>query len=263
MNLNDFVVVPNNTAKSVKLNARNLQELKMETVVLAQESTEMEDKLQQLKERMSKEKKERPPPPPLAPTKGMGIRTVPTRKNRLKGPTCGQCDVKAAGIMCAECSEDYCICCFAKFHQRGALKFHRIIPIQVSMIPRALSLPPLPLLLSVPKSKRASRFFHKENRSVEVVDEEQKGEKEQLPASLLSGLYDEEESARSFQEALRQGGREEREPVRVEFMEYTLTYMDRLLLKKHRRYTVNTMCGPHTHRIYTVYVRYVKAPVRE
>ncbi|XP_030007103.1 zinc finger B-box domain-containing protein 1 [Sphaeramia orbicularis] len=382
MNLNDFVVVPNNTAKSVKLNARNLQELKMETVVLAQESTEMEDKLQQLKERMSKEKKERvhsggfrwksgqsgplnsnamrinakrneenrlqklsagtvkirvlkdepltapaqPPPPPLAPTKGMGIRTVPTRKNRLKGPTCGQCDVKAAGIMCAECSEDYCICCFAKFHQRGALKFHRIIPIQAeiqthvntqdvvrcfqaqteSCYPSTVS-----SLKPSPKSKRASRFLsnsvtrqgdnvpenpndhiaehmqlhlepsqvfvvsHKENRSVEVVDEEQKGEKEQLPASLLSGLYDEEESARSFQEALRQwrgggggggggpmiegavwvpvqpaelsamatqtdlspdrGGREEREPVRVEFMEYTLTYMDRLLLKKHRR----------------------------
>ncbi|XP_040902534.1 zinc finger B-box domain-containing protein 1 [Toxotes jaculatrix] len=59
MNLNDFVVLPNNKAKSVKLNARNLQELQMETVTLAQESKEMEEKLQQLKESMSKEKEER------------------------------------------------------------------------------------------------------------------------------------------------------------------------------------------------------------
>ncbi|TNN82803.1 Zinc finger B-box domain-containing protein 1 [Liparis tanakae] len=59
MNLNDFVVLPNNKAKSVKLNARNLQELQMETVTLAQESNEIEEKLQQLKESMSKEKEER------------------------------------------------------------------------------------------------------------------------------------------------------------------------------------------------------------
>lgn len=38
---------------------RNLEELQMETVTLAQESKEMEEKLQQLKDSMSKEKKER------------------------------------------------------------------------------------------------------------------------------------------------------------------------------------------------------------
>lgn len=38
---------------------RNLHELQMETVTLAQESKEMEEKLQQLKESMSKEKEER------------------------------------------------------------------------------------------------------------------------------------------------------------------------------------------------------------
>ncbi|TKS81211.1 Zinc finger B-box domain-containing protein 1 [Collichthys lucidus] len=101
MNLNDFVVLPNNKAKSVKLNARNLQELQMETVTLAQESKEMEEKLQQLKESMSKEKEERGRP-------GNGKR-------------------------CAECTEDYCVGCFAKFHQKGALKLHRMIPIQTDL----------------------------------------------------------------------------------------------------------------------------------
>lgn len=38
---------------------RNLHEMRMETVTLAQESKEMEEKLQQLKESMSKEKEER------------------------------------------------------------------------------------------------------------------------------------------------------------------------------------------------------------
>ncbi|XP_071061275.1 zinc finger B-box domain-containing protein 1 [Pseudochaenichthys georgianus] len=147
MNLNDFVVLPYNKAKSVKLNARNLQVLQMETVSLAHESKEMEEKLQQLKESMSKEKEERgqsggfrwksgqsgslnsnstkknkenrlqklsagklkirvlkhepptapPQPPPLpSPT---GLRT--TRKSRLRGTHCGQCEVKTAGILSA------------------------------------------------------------------------------------------------------------------------------------------------------------------
>ncbi|CAB1440278.1 unnamed protein product, partial [Pleuronectes platessa] len=59
MNLNDFVVLHNSKAKSVKLNARNLQELQMETVTLSLESKDMEEKLQQLKQSMSKEKEER------------------------------------------------------------------------------------------------------------------------------------------------------------------------------------------------------------
>lgn len=47
------------------------------------------------------------------------------------------------------------------------------------------------------------------------------------------------------------GGGEGRVPVRVEFAENSLTYMDRLLLKKHRRYTDrqtdNIVHAPHIH----------------
>ncbi|XP_034149207.1 zinc finger B-box domain-containing protein 1-like [Esox lucius] len=58
MNLNDFVVIPKNP-KSVKLNARNLRELRLETVTLVEESKDMEDRLRQLRESMGREKEER------------------------------------------------------------------------------------------------------------------------------------------------------------------------------------------------------------
>ncbi|MEQ2243288.1 hypothetical protein ILYODFUR_005539 [Ilyodon furcidens] len=58
MNLNDLVV-PNNKTSSIKLNARNLQKLQLDTTTLASESKEMEKKLEQLKEDMSKEKEGR------------------------------------------------------------------------------------------------------------------------------------------------------------------------------------------------------------
>ncbi|XP_056297360.1 uncharacterized protein zbbx isoform X3 [Pseudoliparis swirei] len=343
MNLNDFVVLPNNKAKSVKLSARNLQELRMETVTLAQESNEIEEKLQQLKESMSKEKEERghsggfrwksgqfgslnsnavtnsvkknkentlqklsagkvkirvlkdepltaPPRPPPPRDR---------RKHRLRGTRCGQCEIKTAGVVCAECTEDYCIGCFTRFHQKGALKLHRMIPIQTDLqthvstrdvvscfqeqinpssdaatftshaVAKAMQLPPDPSQVLTEE--------HGEETKVDMIEHGQN-------MSFLKGEYNEAESARSFQEALRRwrgeksdgsgesmsedamwtpiqpavsvmatqadlspdrgavgrGGGEERVPVRVEFTENSLTYMDRLLLKKHRRTPVET-----------------------
>ncbi|XP_078102602.1 uncharacterized protein zbbx isoform X1 [Sander vitreus] len=390
MNLNDFVVLPNNKAKSVKLNARNLQELHMETVTLAQESKEMEDKLQQLKESMSKEKEERghsggfrwksgqcgslnsnaltngakknkenrlqklsagkvkirvlkdepltapPQPPPPPPPDTISRRT--TRKNRLRGTYCGQCEVKTAGLMCAECTEDYCIGCFTKFHQKGALKLHRMIPIQKdlqthvstrdvvscfqkqinpSSYPSTFINPnPSPNSNAItrrgdqspekgteavakpmqlhPNSSQVLAVNHRDKEKVEMIEEGQ--DERGFPTSLLRGEYNEEESARSFQEALKQWrgeksdeageptsedamwtpirpesqtsplsavsvsamatqadlapdrgdegrgreGGEGRVPVRVEFTGNNLTYMDRLLLKKHRRTPIET-----------------------
>ncbi|TDH15043.1 hypothetical protein EPR50_G00027180 [Perca flavescens] len=385
MNLNDFVVLPNNKAKSVKLNARNLQELHMETVTLAQESKEMEDKLQELKESMSKEKEERghsggfrwksgqcgslnsnaltngtknnkenllqklsagkvkirvlkdepltapPQPPPPSPLDTISLST--TRKNRLRGTYCGQCEVKTAGLMCAECTEDYCIGCFTKFHQKGALKLHRMIPIQkdlqthvstqdvVSCFQKQINPSsylstfinpnpnPSPNSNAItgtrrgdqspekgteavakpmqlhPYSSQVLAVDHRDEEKVEMIEEGQ--DERRFPTSLLRGEYNEEESARSFQEALKQWrgkkrdeageprsedamwtpirpvsvsamatqadltpdrgdegrgreGGEGRVPVRVEFTENSLTYMDRLLLKKHRRTPIET-----------------------
>ncbi|XP_032365349.1 mucin-12 isoform X2 [Etheostoma spectabile] len=375
MNLNDFVVLPNNKAKSIKLNARNLQELHLETVTLAQESKEMEDKLQQLKESMSKEKEERghcggfrwksgqcgslnsialtngakknkenrfqklsagkvkirvlkdeplsaPPQPPPPPPPDSSLWT--TRKNRLRGTYCGQCEVKTAGLMCAECTEDYCVGCFTKFHQKGALKLHRMIPIQKdlqthvstrdvvscfqkqinpSSYPRTFINPnPSPNSYAIarrgdqspekgteavakpmqlhPNLSQVLAVNHRDEENVEMIEESQ--DERGFPTSLFRGEYNEEESARSFQEAVKQwrgekcdeptsedamwtpirpvsvmatqadlapdrgdegrgrAGGEGRVPVRVEFTENSLTYMDRLLLKKHRRTPIET-----------------------
>ncbi|XP_008283748.1 zinc finger B-box domain-containing protein 1 [Stegastes partitus] len=389
MNLNDFVVLPNNKAKSVKLNARNLQKLQMETVTLSNESKEMEEKLRQLKDSMSKEKEERgqsrrfrwmsgqcgslssnsptnssmknmenklqklsagklkirvlkdePPtasplsPPPLQ-LSTSGLR----RKNRLKGTICGQCEVKTAGLMCAECTENYCIGCFAKFHQKGALKLHSMIPIQtdlqthvntrdvVNCFQRQINPSSHPGTFTSPNpspsatlnsnhiitSNAITRGGRDESpeKGTEVGDKHMKlhrdcsqvlvvnhGEEKTMvgrfeddnkgfPSPLLIGEYNEEESASSFQEALRQWrgeksdggeeeprtnvlwipvrpvsvsamatqadlppdreaegqrkeGREERLPVKVEFKENSLTHLDRLRLKKHRRTPTET-----------------------
>uniref|UniRef100_A0A671Y7N2 B box-type domain-containing protein n=1 Tax=Sparus aurata TaxID=8175 RepID=A0A671Y7N2_SPAAU len=395
MNSNGFVVLPNNKAKSVKLKARNMQELQLKTVTLGQERQEMEEKLQQLKESMSKEKEERgfsgwksgqcdslisnaltnstkkskeimlqklsagkvkirvlkdepltappqPPPPPPA------ISSRATRKNRLRGRYCGQCEVKTAGLMCAECTDDYCIGCFTKFHQKGALKVHRIIPIQtdlqthvstrdvVSCFQKQIdpssdpsnltnlnpssssSSSPKPSPSHTIKSNATTRERHGrpeegteavakpmqlhpdpsqvlavnqiKEKKVEMTEEGlNRGDERGVPTDLFSGEYNEEDSARSFQEALRQWrgeksdeagepmseeamwipvrpvsamatqadlasdrraerrgrrGGEGRVPVRVEFTENSLTYLDRLLLKKHRRTPIETYHPP-------------------
>uniref|UniRef100_A0A674DX41 Zinc finger B-box domain containing n=2 Tax=Salmo trutta TaxID=8032 RepID=A0A674DX41_SALTR len=356
MNLNDFVVIPNKP-KSVKLNARNLRELRMETVMLAQESKEMEDRLQQLRESMSLEKEERErfggsrwksgqagavnnhsakrnkesglqklsagkvkirllkdqPQPEvcrvLEKEKATAVLSggqVSSSKTRLRGKVCGQCEARAAGLTCAECGEDYCVGCFAKFHQKGALKLHRMIPIQteiqtsvstldvVSRFQRQVQPDPKPDSQTAGRgggargperrTQAAPAVTHthdaqgsqvlvvnplteEEEEFDELEDEE---EKEMLTTSLLGGEYDEEESALSFQEALRQwrgegGERGERgdaiwkpfhartvsvevmgtqsdlsdsgaeRPVKVEFTQHILSYMDRLLIKRHRR----------------------------
>ncbi|XP_060778977.1 zinc finger B-box domain-containing protein 1 isoform X2 [Neoarius graeffei] len=171
MNLNEFVVLPNKP-KSIKLNVRNLHELRMETAQLTQDNKDTEGRLQQLREVMSCEKEERvkndalhwksaqtqdgtrdkekklnknshskikiralkdepllvervPEPPPS--------KDGQSRKSRLKRKACGQCEAQTAGLVCAECAENYCVGCFAKFHQKGALRFHHIIPMQVEL----------------------------------------------------------------------------------------------------------------------------------
>lgn len=346
MNLNDFVVLPNSAAKSVKLNARKLQELKMVTGSLTEESDEMEEKLKRLKERMSQEKEERThsggfrwksghqslmnnassminskrndnrlqklsagrvkmlkdeprtaaPPPSPAP-----VGTMTTRRIKPRGTACGQCDARTAEVKCAECSEDYCIPCFSQLHQKGALKLHSAVPIQtepqthvsaqdvVSCLPTQPNPSSNPATFSSPNprpspthtQRAASDAFTdqrpghaaaarhtqiQDNRSQVLNIHNEENGKAENASSLLDGLYDEKESAKSFQEAVRQwrearpaqelmwtppvtvsdaptqadlspgaGGAGGRVPVKVEFAEYGLTLLDRLLLKKHRR----------------------------
>ncbi|XP_061924139.1 uncharacterized protein zbbx isoform X3 [Entelurus aequoreus] len=264
MNPNEFVGHPNSKSKSLQFSARNPQGLQIESVTLAQQGNVMEDMLKKLKESMKKEKGERghpgilqwkagqygsinscaPIPNPKKPQKlsagKVKIRVLkdepltapphlplcescccpqPPRQNKMKGPNFGQGDTATDRQMFAgDCGQD----------------------------------------------RRAAMTKKEQNVQKSFQD------------SLLGGDYDEEESARSFQEALKQWRQErsvgpeeqatmwtqtasksgvatqtgfpperdhERQgtgwgngkvPIKVEFHESRLTYMDRLLLKKHR-----------------------------
>ncbi|XP_016518521.1 zinc finger B-box domain-containing protein 1 isoform X2 [Poecilia formosa] len=336
MNLNDYVV-PNNKTRSVKLNARNLHKLQLDTTTLASESKKMEEKLKQLKENMSKEKEERrhfrdlrwkfgqcissisnpqpnsfkkindnkiqklpagkikirvlkdeplPAPPQSSssssiPNAGLGM----TKRTRVKGTISRKCEVKSTKLTDAQA---------------------QVISQDVSYFQRKINPGSFPGIYN-PDSSRSPDSNHsltfnaittredewpKNGTKVLVVKHGQEkavgvieDDKSELANSIFTGQYSEEESARSFQEALIQWrkersegkeslvttdvletsttpalvsatstqtdispGREadglEREgaegKLRVKFSENSLTYMDKLLLKKHRRTPVES-----------------------
>uniref|UniRef100_A0A672RVU6 B box-type domain-containing protein n=1 Tax=Sinocyclocheilus grahami TaxID=75366 RepID=A0A672RVU6_SINGR len=297
---------------------RNLQELRMETVQLDQHAKEMESRLEELRQRMNQEKEERDRcqwrtfikvpsyvgkimcrvlncvcvcitaaeqkqviAEPAAKVHGTN------RKLNLRGKVCGQCEVQLAGLMCAECGEDYCVGCFVKFHQKGALKRHRMVPVQAELqtpVSTRDVLGRLQQQVSSEENQHTRGASHKSadeseatekrsaprnlqpmsdnqmhhtqvlfvNDGVDVEDEEAAEEED---SSLLRGGFDEEESARSFQEALKEWRERGQRPVsvmetqtekgsqqliHVEFKEDTLSYMEKLLLKKHCRLALDT-----------------------
>ncbi|XP_030720110.1 zinc finger B-box domain-containing protein 1 [Globicephala melas] len=203
-------------------------------------------------------------------------------KPKIKGKVCGQCENKAALLVCLECGEDYCSGCFAKIHQKGALKLHRTTLLQAkSQI--------LSSVLDV-----AHQFIKKvnpdepkgENHSTKGISESQhktkslllQGSSSEVELSttkkeectntgdrpLCEGPFVEQASAQSFQEVLKQwrtGHHDDNEkqklhaakpesleecevqtnlriwtePLMIEFKEDSLSYMEKLWLKKHRR----------------------------
>ncbi|KAM7132254.1 zinc finger B-box domain-containing protein 1 isoform 2-T3 [Molossus nigricans] len=204
-----------------------------------------------------------------------------SEKPKIKGKACGQCEKKAALLVCLECGEDYCSGCFAKIHQKGALKLHRTTLLQArSQI--------LSNILDV-----AHRFIKEvnpdepkgKNHSTKEIIESQHKPKSPLPDAspemeistaqegectnpthrlLHEGSFDEEASAQSFQEVLNEwrngrhgnNGKQNspaaepdslgecevqtnlkiwREPLHIEFKEDSISYMEKLWLKKHRR----------------------------
>ncbi|XP_059587095.1 zinc finger B-box domain-containing protein 1 isoform X3 [Alligator mississippiensis] len=223
--------------------------------------------------------------PVKLPLKHKMSNVVATENPKMKGKVCGQCETKNALLVCLECGEDYCGSCFAKIHQKGALKLHRMIPLQAK--PNA----------SVGKLEVVHRFMKEVNPDESKMNHEQKkesstnqltsdtsssllmstisavefstsstwtGSENQDGRLLLHGTFDEDESSKSFQEALtqwRHGNHElkkkqnsikaeaesmgicevqthltlSREPVQIEFREDSLSYMEKLWLKKHRR----------------------------
>ncbi|XP_070609682.1 zinc finger B-box domain-containing protein 1 isoform X1 [Erythrolamprus reginae] len=198
--------------------------------------------------------------------------------------------MKTALLACLECGEDYCPSCFARMHQKGALKLHRttylkgkaripvgkleaaqqflktVNPLETNdfidngqgkkvtdAVEDIVAVPP-----ASPKMPTDNTEKHSTVSSVDWAEIQDGG-------FFLHGTFDEKESAESFQEALNQWrsgnssqkSKEERscqvgsensdtcqvqtsppimkKPVEIEFKEDSLNYMERLLIKKHRR----------------------------
>ncbi|XP_007502322.2 zinc finger B-box domain-containing protein 1 isoform X2 [Monodelphis domestica] len=204
-------------------------------------------------------------------------------KVKAKIKVCGQCENKYALLVCLECGEDYCSSCFARIHQKGALKRHRTTLLQTrAQILSRLDIAHRFLKEIYPEEAQDKQNLKKEVRknekapkttSQQINDSEvdptasQKAElTNETGGLLLQGSFDEEESANSFQEILsqwrnsNQENKEKevhqeaeispeqmeaseaqtnlkiwREPLKIEFKEDSLTYVERLWLKKHRR----------------------------
>ncbi|XP_038203867.1 zinc finger B-box domain-containing protein 1 [Arvicola amphibius] len=201
-------------------------------------------------------------------------------KPKTKKKVCGQCENKAALLVCLECGEDYCSGCFAKMHQKGALKFHRTTLLQAKsqILSNVLDVahqfikeanPPnegntSPEASSKSQEEPKAPLLQENSTEVETTAAEGGEGTNSRYKPLCEAPFDEEASAQSFREALTQwraGHQEENkqqnehaakpdsveecevqtnlkiwtEPINIEFTEDSLTYMEKLWLKKHRR----------------------------
>ncbi|MEE6501203.1 hypothetical protein FKM82_004101 [Ascaphus truei] len=327
----DFVTLPAaKSGNSTKLKTKNVRELRMETVQLEVQNQEMEQKLNQLRQSMSREKEERErsngyhwksgqlgslsnqnpnqenagkvssgriklkvlknliQDPEKQNAVSRSANVTATEKPKVKGKSCGQCETKSALLMCLECGEDYCSTCFAKIHQKGALKLHRTMPVQgrspagkldVShQLKKELNCDESREKLGTDKeisvnlvSTGVSSSVQKQNVSGEVSYSVSRKSELESGGSLLYGTFNEEKSAKSFNEALmewrnevhdnqerdivvetkREGtGNSEAQtiltvipkPLEVEFKEIGLSYLEKLMVKKHRR--INSPAKP-------------------
>uniref|UniRef100_A0A8C9ILB6 Zinc finger B-box domain containing n=1 Tax=Piliocolobus tephrosceles TaxID=591936 RepID=A0A8C9ILB6_9PRIM len=143
-------------------------------------------------------------------------------KPKINGKVCGQCENKAALLVCLECGEDYCSGCFAKIHQKGALKLHRTTLLQAkSQIVFSVLDVAHQFIKDVnpdePKeennsTKEASKIQHKpkslflqrSSSEVEITTTKRAECTKPRESLLCEGSFNEEASAQSFQEVLSQ-----------------------------------------------------------
>ncbi|XP_055502302.1 uncharacterized protein zbbx [Leucoraja erinacea] len=336
MNPNNFIVVPaNKTLTSVKLKARNLRELRLETAQLELDSDVMEQRLLQLRQTMSREKEERERAGPhhwrsgqtgnltnhaqnVLKSKDNCNRKITSGKTKIKvlkdqreephrrvsssvpvsvaerpkvkEKVCGQCEIRYPQLVCVECGENYCSSCFAKFHHKGALKLHRFFPFQtekqkpplnnslhsVSQFKKQIESDESPVNRKLfPKKpfsgqKLSSKITPQQNAEILTFDDEvgkpalsarNSSAEARKGGSLLSGNFDEEQSANAFQDALKEwrqrkpgqaplppktcsvstgtsqteDSMQNSEPKEIQLTEHDATYLEKLQLKTNRR----------------------------
>uniref|UniRef100_A0A2K6NED1 Zinc finger B-box domain containing n=2 Tax=Rhinopithecus roxellana TaxID=61622 RepID=A0A2K6NED1_RHIRO len=143
-------------------------------------------------------------------------------KPKINGKVCGQCENKAALLVCLECGEDYCSGCFAKIHQKGALKLHRTTLLQAksqiafSVLDVAHQFikdvnPDEPREennstkeTSKIQHKPKSLFLQRSSSEVEITTTKRAECTKPRESLLCEGSFNEEASAQSFQEVLSQ-----------------------------------------------------------
>eukprot|EP00794_Sanderia_malayensis_P011215 gene11215-12392_t len=198
---------------------------------------------------------------------------------------CGQCDKVRAKLDCMECGENYCPPCFKQFHAKGAMRKHTWKTIDQERLPTSR-------ILSHREPNNASCSSNISPNQIEAQFTQQPvssttSDAPEQGGLLLEGTYDEEASAKSFQDALKEwrgapspaapkqkkdlwvNPAEEELPketrscatepdvvsescetdanstsdVKINFNP-TMSYADRLLLKKHRKDPVPAKNGP-------------------
>ncbi|KAM6357174.1 zinc finger B-box domain-containing protein 1 [Alca torda] len=307
MNINDFVILPGSkTGTSVRLKTKTLRELQLEKVQLETENKEMEKKLQQLQSNMSREKEERRKSsayrwksgragpmtiqarvlsqskasnnkvssgkvklqilkeqvqdPVKEPFKHEMANAVAHEKSEVKGVACGLCEIKSellteADTHVGKLEVDH----FIKEVNLNESKINHAEQ-KVNSKHQVTSDKFSSLLASVGSAEELSS-----ESACTGLENQDKG-------LLLNGTFNEEESAKSFQEALlqwRKGNRDHREQLRasevlsesvgicevqtdltvmkeavqIEFKNDGLSYMEKLLLKKYRRTPVDQISG--------------------
>ncbi|XP_023789021.1 zinc finger B-box domain-containing protein 1 [Cyanistes caeruleus] len=233
MNVNDFVILPGSkSGTSVRLKTKTVKELQLEKVQLETENKEMEKRLRQLQTNMSREKEE--------------------RRTRI----CGQAGPRMTQARAVAQNNEN-----RKKVSPEKVKFQVLKEQSQGPVKKPV------------KSERGDVVAHEKLgvKGMACGTPEIKGGRlepvsESTCASLgkvgnegvsWSGAFDEEASAKSFQEALLLGSHQTtdsepvgicevqtnvtalKEPIHVEFQKDGLSYMEKLLLKKYRRTPVD------------------------
>ncbi|XP_062439004.1 zinc finger B-box domain-containing protein 1 [Rhea pennata] len=294
MNINDFVVLPGSkTGTSVRLKAKNVRELQLEKVQLELENKEMEKKLRQLQSNMNREKEERKKSRAYHWRYGQaGPMTIQARvlsqshkntkvssgtvklkilKEQIEEP------VKQSNVVAYEASEMKRIPC-GQCETSSALQTESCIPVgeleAVHRFCKEINLDESKIHLEQKKTNTRHQLTSDKSSSLTSVGSAEPSEsiwtglERQESGLLLRGMFNEEESTQSFQEALTQWRNRycdhraalnssevlsesvgicevqthltvRKEPIQIEFKEDSLSYMEKLLLKKYRRTPVN------------------------
>ncbi|KAM7044217.1 zinc finger B-box domain-containing protein 1 isoform 1-T4 [Acridotheres tristis] len=250
MNVNDFVILPGSKAgTSMRLKTKTVKELQLEKAQLETENKEMEKRLWQLQSNMSREKEERRKlgayhwksgqTGPLRTTQAQAV--AQNNENNRKKFSPEKVKLQVLKNQVQEPVKK------PVKPERGNVVAHEKLGVKGM----ACGPPKIKGGLLEPTSESACANLGKQDKGL-----------------LLSGAFDEEVSAKSFQEALLQWrkGKSDpggdpcasgvpsepvgvcevqtnvsalKEPIHVEFQKDGLSYMEKLLLKKYRRTPVD------------------------